>query len=168
MPAPHHLNAWNGWQRKRMSGKVFNQRFVNSCLANSSKCLYIHSYTDAPYNSIKADSKSCGYVCWIHRICVDGSRHPQIKCCVFQNIRIPACGRGPSWTFYGANFVCALFSFSFLFHCRWFSPVWWLATKKSFHVFLIFFLCLFVYLFFTSRSGPLSVIHASVDIKILV
>lgn len=43
-----------------------------------------------------------------------------------------------------------------------------IAAKKSFHVFLTFFLCLFVYLFFTSRSSPLSVIHASADIKILV
>ena len=32
-------------ERERVSGKVSNQRFVNSCLANLSKCLYIHSYT---------------------------------------------------------------------------------------------------------------------------
>ena len=32
-------------EKERVSGKVSNQRFVNSCLANSPECLYIHSYT---------------------------------------------------------------------------------------------------------------------------
>ena len=33
-------------EKERVSGKVSNQRFVNSCLANSpSQCLYIHRYT---------------------------------------------------------------------------------------------------------------------------
>ena len=95
--APHHLNAWN---RLRERKNVWQSFWSKICELVSGKLLqvfiYIHSYTDAPYNFIKADSKSCGYVRWIHRVCVDGSRHPQIKCCVFQNIRIPACGRGPS------------------------------------------------------------------------
>ena len=32
-------------ERERVSGKVFNERFVNSCPGKLSKCLYIHSYT---------------------------------------------------------------------------------------------------------------------------
>ena len=44
------IDRYNQYQsnRERVSGKIFNQRFVNSCLANSpsfSMCLYIHSYT---------------------------------------------------------------------------------------------------------------------------
>ena len=44
------IDRYNQYQsnRERVSGKISNQRFVNSCLANSpsfSKCLYIHSYT---------------------------------------------------------------------------------------------------------------------------
>ena len=66
------------------------------------------------------------------------------------------------------NILFPVFMFSFIFHCRSFSPCWPLAfliVSQPLWIFMFFFLQNSSLLFSITRSSSFSVIHVSVNIK---